>query len=141
MTLVTCRVAHRHTPRDTSSILIAPNSHAPAPSPTPSHTRSRHAPDPGLDRASDYAARPRAPDHKEEPVSTSPLIASDKHPRREFNAITQLGLKVLNLASTYKADIAPRVPTGTLEGLSEDLQNLGIVVPGAAQAHLDAQNA
>lgn len=55
----------------------------------------------------------------------------DKHPSTDFNAATQRGLKALALAQTHQAELVPRLAAGTLDGLTADLQKLGVDVPGA----------
>src|SRR4051812_42636664 len=52
----------------------------------------------------------------------------DAHPRKDFAAIGQRGLKALELAMAHKAVIEPRLPAGLLDGLNADLQELGVVV-------------
>ncbi len=66
------------------------------------------------------------------------LIVKDTHPKKDFTAITQLGLKALNLALVHAASIGPRLPQGMIEVLTSDLENLGDVVPGAKQARSEA---
>lgn len=70
---------------------------------------------------------------------TSPLIANTKYPKRAFTSITQLGLTAFNLATLHKALLDPRLPVGTVAGLAEDLDTLGVVVPAAKQVHDEAQ--
>ena len=55
----------------------------------------------------------------------------DGHPNRDFSAVTQRGLKALDLAQTHQAALVPRLPAGTLDGMTADLQKLGVDVPGA----------
>ncbi|MFT3769735.1 MAG: hypothetical protein QM820_30225 [Minicystis sp.] len=74
-------------------------------------------------------------------ATQSPLIVNTTHPGRDFDGIKQLGIKVLNLALTYQAAVESRLPQGVLEGLKEDLGMIGVVVPGALQAHTEAQQA
>ncbi len=66
------------------------------------------------------------------------LIVNDTLPRKSFTAITQLGLKALNLANAHAAALGPRLPQGLLEGLLGDVETLGDVVPGAKQARSEA---
>ena len=68
----------------------------------------------------------------------APLIVTHTHPKKDFTAITQLGLKALNLALTHAAALGQRFPEGMVEGLSDDLANLGEVVPGAKVARNEA---
>jgi hypothetical protein len=72
---------------------------------------------------------------------TSPLIAKDSHPKKDFTGVTQVGLKAYDLGVTHQAVIEPRLPEGTLVGLKEDLDDLGAVVPGAMQARHEAKAA
>jgi len=72
---------------------------------------------------------------------TSPIIATDAHPNQGFDSITQLGLKALNLAILHQAVIEPRLPAGTINGLTSDLDALGVVVPGAQQVQRESQTA
>ncbi|MDI3283570.1 hypothetical protein [Polyangium sp. 15x6] len=59
-------------------------------------------------------------------------------PRKDFTAITQLGLKALSLALTHADSLVPRLPEGMIELLSNDIEKLGKVVPGAKQARSEA---
>jgi hypothetical protein len=72
---------------------------------------------------------------------TSPLIVKDTHPRKDFTAITQSGLKALSLALDHQAVIDPRLPAGTVAGLEEDLEALGAAIPGAVQVRHEAKAA
>ena len=72
---------------------------------------------------------------------TSTLIVRDTLPKKDFSSITQLGLKALNLALSHAAALTPRLPRDMLKGLAEDLQSLGVVVPGAKQARVEAMSA
>ena len=71
----------------------------------------------------------------------SPLVAKDTYPKKDIDSITQTGIKAYDLAILHKAVIAPRLPAGTIEGLDEDLTNLGVAVPAVKQAHDEAQSA
>jgi len=66
------------------------------------------------------------------------LIVKSTLPSKSFNSIQQLGLKALNLAHTHAAALGPRLPEGLVEGLSDDLEKLGAVVPGAKLARSEA---
>ena len=44
----------------------------------------------------------------------------DGHPDHDFSAVTQRGLKALALAQTHQAVLEPRLPAGTLDGLTAD---------------------
>jgi hypothetical protein len=68
---------------------------------------------------------------------TNPLIVKATCPAKDFTSITQTGLKALNLALTYSAEISPRLP-GATDGLRKDLDALGVVLPGAVQARNEA---
>ncbi|MEO7327706.1 MAG: hypothetical protein ABI193_03945, partial [Minicystis sp.] len=50
-------------------------------------------------------------------------------------------LKAFNLALLYAAVLDPRLPAGVVPGLEEDLETLGVVVPGAQQARHESQSA
>jgi hypothetical protein len=65
----------------------------------------------------------------------------DSHPNHDFNAITRRGLKALGLAQTHQAALEPRLPAGTLDGLTADLQKLGADVPGALVTRSTAKTA
>ncbi|MDI1483021.1 hypothetical protein [Polyangium sp. y55x31] len=70
-------------------------------------------------------------------MNTTSIVKST-YPSKDFNAITQLGLKALNLAVTHAAALGPRLPQGMIEALSDDIEKLGDVVPGAKQARSEA---
>ena len=55
----------------------------------------------------------------------------DGHPKREFSVVTQRGMRARELASAHQAALEPRLPAGTLDGLTADLLKLGADVPGA----------
>ncbi len=65
-------------------------------------------------------------------------IVNSTLPRRDFTAITQLGLKALTLTQEHAAALAPRLPQGLVEGLSSDIAALGDVVPDAKRARSEA---
>jgi len=69
---------------------------------------------------------------------TATLNVKSSYPRKGFTAITQLGLKALNLANTHAAELGPRLPQGLVEALTSDIESLGEVVPGAKQARSEA---
>ncbi|MDI3284842.1 hypothetical protein [Polyangium sp. 15x6] len=69
---------------------------------------------------------------------TATLIVKTSYPRKGFSAITQLGLKALNLALTHAAALGSRLPQGLAEGLTSDIESLGEVIPGAKQARSEA---
>jgi hypothetical protein len=71
---------------------------------------------------------------------TTPLTIKDTHPTIDFTSITQAGIKAYNLALAHKAEIDPCLP-GTIDALSNDLDALGAVVPGALQARHEARAA
>lgn len=54
----------------------------------------------------------------------------DGHPKKDFNALALTARKALNLASAHKSALEPRLPAGTLDGLTADLQKLGVELPG-----------
>ncbi|MFT3767632.1 MAG: hypothetical protein QM820_19430 [Minicystis sp.] len=68
-------------------------------------------------------------------------IIKDTHPQLDFANIKQRGLKALNLALVYAAEIGPRLGPNLVSELQNDLGTLGVVVPGAKQAHDEAQGA
>src|SRR4051812_35685802 len=68
----------------------------------------------------------------------SPLNIKDTRPRIDFTTITQVGLQAYNLGLAHKAAIDPSRP-GTIDGLGTDLDAIGVVVPGAVQAHHEAR--
>lgn len=68
---------------------------------------------------------------------TSSLIVKDTHPRRDFNQITQIGLKAYSLALTYQPVIDARLP-GTIAALAADLDALQNAVPDALQTRHEA---
>ena len=78
-----------------------------------------------------------APTYRRSPVKT-PLLVTDAHPKQEFADILQLGLKASILAELYLAALEPRLPPGALSDLIEDLDLLGVVVPGARQVRAEA---
>ncbi|APR81098.1 Hypothetical protein A7982_06445 [Minicystis rosea] len=55
----------------------------------------------------------------------------DAHPNKDFSAITQTGLKALQLADDNKAALAARLSQSVLDALAADLKDLGVVVPAA----------
>jgi len=63
---------------------------------------------------------------------TTAINSTDTHPHRDFNIITQIGLKAYSLGLTYQAEIDARLP-GTLTALANDLTALGVVVSDAIQ--------
>jgi hypothetical protein len=65
------------------------------------------------------------------------LIVKDTPSKKGSTSIIQLGLKALNLALVHKAEIDARQP-GIIERISEDLDAMGVVVPGAVQARHEA---
>jgi hypothetical protein len=65
----------------------------------------------------------------------------DGHPKREFSVVTQRGLKAWELASAHQAALVPRLPAGTLDGLTADLMKLGADVPGALVTRSTAKTA
>jgi hypothetical protein len=65
----------------------------------------------------------------------------DGHPNHDFSAVTQRGLKALALAQTHQAALEPRLPAGTLDRLTADLQKLGVDVPGALVTRSNAKTA
>lgn len=67
---------------------------------------------------------------------TSTLSVQDTHPKKDFSAITQLGLKALGLAQAHAAALEPRLPQDMVKELESDLGFLGAAVPGAKQARL-----
>jgi hypothetical protein len=71
----------------------------------------------------------------------SPLTVKDSFPHKDFTAVTQVGLKASSLALAHKAEIEPRLPAGALAGLDQDLESLGVVVPGAKQARDESMGA
>ncbi|MDI1443146.1 hypothetical protein [Polyangium sp. 6x1] len=66
------------------------------------------------------------------------LIVKDTLPRKNFSAISQLGLKALNLALAHVAALGPRLPPGMVEDLLADVEKLGDVVPSAKQARSES---
>jgi hypothetical protein len=74
-------------------------------------------------------------------IMKSPLVASVARPGSDFNSITQLGIKGVNLALKFAAALDARLPPDVVAGLVEDLDSLGIVVPGATQARNEAKTA
>lgn len=70
---------------------------------------------------------------------TNPILASSAHPNQEFYLITQLGLRAVNLMLTHKDVIEPRLPAGTLDGLTNDLSSFGVAIPGAVQTRAEAR--
>ena len=53
--------------------------------------------------------------------------------------LLQLGLKASSLALLHQAALTPRLPATTLSTLIDDLDRLGVVVPGAKQARHEAR--
>jgi hypothetical protein len=64
----------------------------------------------------------------------------NRKPDKDFNSITQAGLKAYNLVRQHSA-VEPRLRAGTLDALSDHLARLGALVPGAKQAQTTAQAA
>lgn len=64
-----------------------------------------------------------------------PAAKHDAHPQITFNAITQVGLKAYNLATTFPTQLAGRLAPTLLPALSTDLLSLGIAVPAVKTAH------
>src|ERR1700755_118678 len=60
---------------------------------------------------------------------TSTFTVKATHPAKNFNNITQVGLKALNLALAYATEIDARLPD-VADALGDDLENLGVMVPG-----------
>jgi hypothetical protein len=60
------------------------------------------------------------------------LIVKETYPTRAFSIITQIGLKALNLATSYITAIDERLP-GAADSLKDDLDSLGVAVPVARQ--------
>ena len=71
-------------------------------------------------------------------MTASSLITA-AHPNQEFSSITLLGRKAFNLASLHQAALEPRLPPATLSTLADDLDRLGIVIPGAKQVRQEAK--
>ena len=63
------------------------------------------------------------------------------HPQLDFTIIIQRGLKALNLALVYAVQLGPRLSKDLVPALESDLTLLGAAVPGAKQAHDEAQGA
>jgi hypothetical protein len=63
------------------------------------------------------------------------------HPKKDFGAITQAGLKARKLAQDHLAALEERLPAGTMDGLTADLQKLGVDVPGVIVQRTTAQTA
>lgn len=74
-------------------------------------------------------------------MTTSPLIVNNTRPERDFDGVAQIGFKVYDLANLYKVEIEKRVPMGVIPGLKEDLTSLVSAVPGAEEAHAEAEQA
>jgi len=72
-------------------------------------------------------------------MAPTPSVMKTTYPRRDFAGITQVGLTALGLAQAHPAELDPRLPAGLLTGLGADLAAMGVVVPGAAQAHASAR--
>ena len=61
------------------------------------------------------------------------------HPNQEFASIIQLGHKASDLAILHQTVLDPRLPLNTRSTLTDDLDLLGVVVPGAKQARLESK--
>jgi hypothetical protein len=61
------------------------------------------------------------------------------HPNQPFTDLLQLGLKASTLALLHQAALAARLPVTTLPTLIDDLDLLGVVVPGAKQVRHEAR--
>jgi hypothetical protein len=61
------------------------------------------------------------------------------HPNQEFSAIIHLGHKASDLAILHQTVLDPRLPPNTRSTLIDDLDLLGVVVPGAKQARLESR--
>lgn len=68
---------------------------------------------------------------------TAELPVKTSRPKKSFSSITQIGLKALGLATTYKDAIEARLP-GAIESLAGNLDALGVVVPDALQTRHEA---
>lgn len=65
----------------------------------------------------------------------------DGHPKKDFNAVTQTGLKALALAEKHHDALVPRLPAGMVDRLTADLSKLGADVPGALVTRSTAKTA
>ncbi|MFT3774410.1 MAG: hypothetical protein QM820_54315 [Minicystis sp.] len=74
-------------------------------------------------------------------MSSSDIIVNNRRPKRDFHGIAILGIKTYNLAMFHQAKVEPRIPQGMLPALKTDLVALGVAVPAAQQAHLEAVGA
>lgn len=59
------------------------------------------------------------------------MATLDSYPKKQFDQITQTGLKALELGNANKAALEGRLPAGTLDGLSADLEAFGADIPAA----------
>ncbi len=78
--------------------------------------------------------------HPASNVSATPSYHPARSPpRHPVRGILLLGIKASNLATLHKAALEPRLPPATLSTLVDDLDRLGIVVPGAKQVRQEAK--
>jgi hypothetical protein len=59
------------------------------------------------------------------------MATQDRYPNKQFDQVTQTGLKALELATEHKAALDGRLPAGARDGLAADLDALGADVPAA----------
>ncbi len=64
----------------------------------------------------------------------TPLLVTAAYPKHEFADIAHLGIKASNLALLHQAALEPRLPPSTLSTLIDDLDALGVAIPGAQAA-------
>lgn len=65
----------------------------------------------------------------------------EKHPRRDYTSIVQLGLKALGLSDKYKDAVGPRLPKDLVATLQKDVDGLGGTYASKALAKGDAVQA
>jgi hypothetical protein len=60
-------------------------------------------------------------------------------PSKSFSSINQNALKAFNLVQAHRASLEPRLPSGLIDGLTADLEALGVLVPGAGLVKSEAK--
>jgi hypothetical protein len=71
----------------------------------------------------------------------TPRLATAAYPKHEFASIAHLGIKASNLALLHQVALEHRLPPGLLATLIDDLDALGVAIPGAHQVRAEARAA
>jgi len=73
--------------------------------------------------------------HSADGVILMPPAKQDQHPQQKFSVIVQVGLKALDLATTYATALTGRLDPTLTPTLQKDLASLGAAVPAVLTAH------